>query len=398
MKILFISQVFPYPPFRDGARLIAYNLLKYLSKQNEIFLISFIESEDEKQSLPMITPYCDIIEIVPYFLPKSVVAKVKDVALKILEPRRYLSSIMASKIKDAIFNWKPDLVHAELPMMSHYAETIGSIPKIIASIDAISLPAFKNINASLNPVRKIKWYLLYKQRRGIESDYFPLFDACTVVSDEDKIFLEGHCHNLRIEVIPSGVDVDFFNPNTYHDTECSQPIIGLFGIMNYSPNVDAALFFYSEIFPLIKKSIPNSRLYIVGRNPTHAIRRLSKNGEVIVTGEVSDIRPYIAKSTVVVSPIRLGSGIKTTVLHAMAMAKPVVATAQAVKAIRVIDGLNVLIADKPADFAKRVIEVLNNTTLREKISENARNLIVERYTWESHALKFQSLYEEVVNN
>ena len=101
MKILFISQVFPYPPFRDGARLKTYNLLKYLSKQNEIFLIQFIESEDEKQYLPMITPYCDIIEIVPYFLPTSV-AKIKDVALKILEPRRFLSSIMASKIKDAI--------------------------------------------------------------------------------------------------------------------------------------------------------------------------------------------------------------------------------------------------------------------------------------------------------
>jgi glycosyltransferase involved in cell wall biosynthesis len=303
---------------------------------------------------------------------------------------------MHLEIREAVQQWHPDIVHVDLPMMSSYWKDIKKFSKVVASHDTISLFAYKNYKSRTNLFKKAMWYLLYKQRQWVERTYYPHYDACTLVSVEDKTFLKKHCQDLRIEIIPSGVDIEYFKQGELNAESSIQPAVGFFGSVDFLPNVDAVIYFVSEIYPMIKKAIPDIKFFIVGRNPTVQIKSLADNKSIFVTGEVDDIREYYQKVSVVVAPTRLGSGIKNTVLQAMSMSKPVVTTTQAVKAIDAEDGVHLMIADESNKFAEKVIAVLENKKLQETLGNNARDLIVRRYSWESHANAFQSLYESIL--
>lgn len=397
MKLLFISQNFPYPPYNDGARLKTYNLIKYLSKYNKIYFITFC-SREEEDFIKKIAPFCSKVITVPIRKKGGKWAKTIKLVRNVIDPRRCTSKKMESEIAGAVKLWEPDIVHVELPMMSPYSKTIRGIPKIIASHDAISLYAYKNLKSSNGLINKGMWYWLYRQRRWIEENFYPDYDACTVVSDEDRIILEKHCPGLNIKVIPSGVDIKYFDIKSLNSSDIVDDLtIGIFGSMSFVPNIDAVMYFISEIYPLIKKEIPNVRFFIVGRNPPDNIKSLANNKDIIVTGEVEDIREYYKKVSVVVAPIRLGSGIKNTMLQAMSMDRPIVASPQAVKAITVEDGIHYLKAGSPKNFADKIVNLLNNPSHREALAKSARNLVVEKYSWETHAEVFQSLYENTLN-
>ena len=395
MKLLFVSQHFPYPPYSDGSRLIEYNLLKNISKYNNIYFISFLIPGEEKY-INQIKPFCDEFIAIP--LKYSKLGRIKKYVHDIFSPKRFESVLMKNEINEAVKKFNPDVVHVDLPMMSQYWNCFDNIPKLINSVDAISLLAYKNIKDNKNLIKKLMWYLLYKQRKYIESKYFLNYNICTVVSGEDKGMLEKHSPNLKIEVIPNGVDIEYFDTDkvnidvNYSDNQS----VGIFGGMDFFPNEDASIFFISDIFPLVKKEYPQLKLYLVGRKPSERLSNFVKDKkDIIITGEVEDIREYYKKVSIAISPIRLGSGIKNTVLQAMAMSKAIVCTSQAVKAIDIINGKHVLVTDKNVEFAEKIINLIKNKELRKNIGDNARNLIVEKYSWEIHAKHFQKIYKDI---
>ena len=397
MKLLFISQSLPYPPYRDGDKLIMYNLIKNLAKDNEIFLVTFC-SHEEVNYLDKIAPFCVDIITVPFIdAGSNKWRRFKKFIRKIITPLRFDSPRMNLEIEKAVKIWNPDIVHINLPLMSQYWRAIDGVPKIILSVDSQSLQSYKNWKMNSNLLKKLAVFWLYKQRKWIESHFFPNFDACVVVSDEDKTFLRQHCPDLRIEIIPNGVDFEYFDAKYAKDENLSgNPSIGLFGVMRFPPNVDAALYFMSEIYPLIKAEVPDVQFYIVGRYPIKSVMSLANGKDVIVTGEVEDIRAYYNKVSVVVVPTRSGSGIKNTVLQAMSMSKPIVTTPQAVRAITVENDVHLMIASEPVEFAKKVIRLLKNKSLREELGKNARRLIVNKYSWEAHIIAYQNLYNSII--
>jgi sugar transferase (PEP-CTERM/EpsH1 system associated) len=399
MNILFISQKFPYPPYYDGMKLIAYNLIKNLSNFNKIYLITFATNE-EARYIDKIAPFCEDIATIPLIdVESNKWHRFKRLIHNTITPKRFVSAQMNLEIKKAVQKWNPDVVHVDLTMISHYWKAVANLPKIISSVDAISFGhSYKNWKASNYLPGKMKAYWLYKQQRWVEKNYFPHYDACVVVSDEDRAYLKRLCPDLRIEIIPNGVDSEYFSAEYIKDDKISErPSIGLFGVMNYPPNVDAVSYFITEIYPLIKAEVPDVLFYIVGRDPTKTVMSLLDREKIVVTGEVEDFRVYYNKVSVVVIPTRIGSGIKNTVLQALSMSKPVVATSQAVRAITSAeDGVHLMVANEPVEFAKKVICLLKNRTLREEFGENARKLVVNKYSWQAHADAYHKLYSDIL--
>ena len=126
------------------------------------------------------------------------------------------------------------------------------------------------------------------------------------------------------------------------------------GTMDYRPNVEGAVWFASSVFPLIRARKPDAKFYVVGARPTGTVKALaSKN--VVVTGTVDDVRPYLAHAAAVVAPLQLARGVQNKVLEGMAMAKPVIATSPAVQALEVSSGLELWVADQPMQFAQAVL-------------------------------------------
>ncbi|KPL23676.1 MAG: hypothetical protein AMJ75_05575 [Phycisphaerae bacterium SM1_79] len=239
MNLLFVSQNFPYPPYRDGAYLKAYNLIRYLAEYNNIFLITFCNPGDENY-IDKIASFCVQIVTVPHINPNSNKwSRFKKLIHDVANPKRFDSPRMRHEITSGVRAWKPDLVHIDLPMMSQYWSAVDNLPRVIASHDVISLYAYKNYKAGKSLFSKAMWYWLYKQRTWIETHFYPNYNVCTVVSEEDKELLEKHCPFLPIEVIPNGVDIEYFSPEKIEqDNVNGRFSIGLFGGMDFKPNVD----------------------------------------------------------------------------------------------------------------------------------------------------------------
>ena len=164
--------------------------------------------------------------------------------------------------------------------------------------------------------------------------------------------------------------------------------------MAYAPNVAAMRYFTDEVLPLVRQSRPDTRLTIVGRDPAPAVLAMASEG-VDVTGEVDDVRPYLAAAAVFVAPMVSGSGIKNKVLEAMAMACPVVATPLAVEGLPVRHGENVLVADGAAGLADAINRLLSDPGEAARLGQGGRALVEQTYTWDACASRYERIYQEL---
>ena len=204
------------------------------------------------------------------------------------------------------------------------------------------------------------------------------FDAIFVTSHKDREILQDQVDQKPLCVIPNGVDTTYFTPSG----EKTEPYSMIFtGTMEYTPNRDAMVYFLDEIFPVVKRKIPEAKIYIVGKNPPRTLKRRAAD-DVIVTGYVDDVRPYASKAGVYVVPLRMGSGTRLKILEGLAMRKAIVTTTIGCEGLDVVDGEHVAIADDPARFAEKVIELLVNTQKNKKLADNGYKKVRSKYDWD----------------
>ena len=168
------------------------------------------------------------------------------------------------------------------------------------------------------------------------------------------------------------------------------------GVMSYKPNDDAALYFGEVILPLIRKSLPEMQFWIVGKDPGPEVLALAQRPGIHVTGGVPDVRPYVHKAGVFVSPLRYGTGIKNKLLAALAMEKAVVATSHTTEGLEVRDGQDLLVADDPADFAAKVIRLIEDAPFARQLAQSGQAFVRERYAWETSARSLEETLLRVV--
>ena len=394
MRILFLTTKFPYPP-DSGAKIRDFNLIKEISKEHDISLVSFIKDEGEKKNLEFLRPYCKSIEVVRERGKTSLLAGI-FVSIFTEKPftiAKFYSSVMKQKIRAALKNNEIELIHCSHLHMAQYVEDIKDIPKILDEHNIEFFLIKRYLKEQKNLIKKIfVFFLQYLKLARYESNVARKFNHCFVVSDVDKKSLESIAPRISLSVIPNGVDVDRYKPQQ-GNTQSNSLVFT--AVMDWFPNEDAILYFYDKVWPLIKKEIRDVRVSIVGKNPSNKILSLSRQeANIEVTGYVEDVRPYIARSSVYIVPLRIGGGSRLKILEAMAMGKTVVSTSIGCEGLNVADNENILIADSPEDFAVKAIIALKDSELRKKIENNARKLVVGQYSWDIICEKVNSVYKE----
>lgn len=209
-------------------------------------------------------------------------------------------------------------------------------------------------------------------------------DVSTFVSaTEAAAFAEDSgCDLQRLSVLENGVDLNYFNPqNSKANTNYRNPAIVFTGQMDYRPNVDSMVSFAGNFSSAIRSVHPNATFAIVGRNPTREVRALAAIPGVIVTGAVPDVRVWLAAADVVVAPLRIARGIQNKVLEAMAMGKPVVASAEAAEGIDARHGEHLIVAQGPDEEARAVLALLADPARAAALGRAARARVEERYDW-----------------
>ena len=421
MRILFLTPQLPYPP-RQGTTLRNYNLITNLATRHEIHLLSFVHSQDEISQATPLRQHCQHIETVlaPSRSPwkrflSLFLSPLPDMALRLpsaefgaklkacLE-REWFDVVQVEGIEmaQAWMGWKLDH-ETGLPPLNVRRQT-SNIQYPISIFDDHNAEYVLQKRAFETDIRHpTRWiaafysFIQWKKLSRYEGMICQLADGVVAVSEADKQALQRLVPGLEVTVVPNGVDIEFYNAQT--STANSQLAMGyrslvFTGKMDFRPNVDAVLWFYREVLPLIQREVPDVHFYIVGQSPHRRVLHLADDPAVIVTGYVDDVRPYIAGATIYVVPLRIGGGTRLKVLEAMAMSKAIVSTSLGCEGFEdLISGQQLLLADTPEEFARRVIELLDDAPRRERLGRAARRFVEERYDWRIIVPRLEQLYE-----
>jgi glycosyltransferase involved in cell wall biosynthesis len=225
------------------------------------------------------------------------------------------------------------------------------------------------------------------------------FDHTLVTSAQDRqalLALAGPSQAQlasRVHVVPIGVDLAYFGPG---ETPRMPASLVLSGKMSYHANITAARHLIQEIMPAVWQRRPDVQVWIVGKDPGPAIRALADGASdvrrVIVTGTVPDIRPYLRQATVAVAPIPYGAGIQNKVLEAMACGAPVIASAQAVAALQVRAGHDLVVAGDAQDFARQILGLLDAPARRQALAQAGRAYVEEQHAWAGCGVRLEQIY------
>jgi polysaccharide biosynthesis protein PslH len=396
MKILFITHSFPYPP-DEGIKLLSYNLIKQFSGSHEVSLASIIESDPERNYIKNLGELCRKIEVVEMKVPKSPFLRLWNILFQKYPfcVYQFYSKDFADKINEMIKEGNYDILHFIFVNTSIYRNYSMQIPAVYSQVDAMSMLFYKNIAKEKNLLRKIYTYTQYRKMLRYEAETIGKFHKTTVVSPVDKEWILSRNPGLELEVVTYGVDEEYFSPA---DAEDDYPSVVFRGIMSFMPNIDAALYFSNEIFPLILKQIPGTKFLIVGKDPVKEILKLGERPNIKVLGYVEDIRPYMARASVNICPMRIGSGIKNKILEAMAMGKAIVATKMACAGIDITEGENIMIGNGPVEFAEKTVKLLKDREAAKRIGRNARGFVTKNHSWKKTAGVFEELYREATGS
>jgi glycosyltransferase involved in cell wall biosynthesis len=196
----------------------------------------------------------------------------------------------------------------------------------------------------------------------------------------------------RISEVPTGVDVESFAPPASPPARVADLVF--VGSMDWLPNIDGCTYFVNEILPIIRKAKPECTVAIVGRSPGQSILEMAqRDGKILVSGTVPDIRPYLWGSSVAIVPLRIGGGTRLKIYEAMAAKTPVVSTTIGAEGLPVQHGRNIFLSDTPEEFARRSIELLGSAPLRKDMATLSWQMVSSEYSWEHSARVFEQILE-----
>lgn len=395
--LLFLAHRIPYPP-NKGDKIRSYHFLKYLSADYNIHLGAFIDEPKDWQYTDKLNELCAQTH---YLGLNPLLAKIKSVqgllTGEALSLPYYKNQAMQAWVDQVI---KTHSIKKVLIFSSVMAQFMPShrddIDMIVDFVDVDSdkwrqYAAKKQGVAQWIYQREAKYLFEYEQKIAGQAK------AGVFVSEQEAALFKSLAPALsqKITHINNGVDIDYFSPELcfatpYRDDE---RVLVFTGAMDYWANVDAVCWFATEVFPHLLKTQPNATFYIVGSKPTKAVEALADNPNIIVTGAVDDVRPYVAHAAVAVAPLRIARGIQNKVLEAMAMGKHVVATTAAMEGIPYHESLAVSVSDDAGLMAKQVDDLLSNNP--GVITSNAnRDFVKVDFGWEQNVLKLSALLDE----
>jgi len=408
MRILFLTQIVPYPP-NSGPKVKTWNVLRFLYQQGyHITLVSFVRP-DETQYIPELEKICEAVHIVP--IRRSRLADVGYMIRSYLTRRPFLierddlqsmQAIIDRLVKEGEFQY----IHADQLTMVQFAlrgavAALGKRPRVIFdahnAVWSIVERMQENARWFLKPILRIE----AERVKRYEGQLMKSVDHILAVTDVDRAGLEealkfskdtGSDHVAQVTVVPIAVDTAKLQP--IRRKPGSRNIVTL-GTLHYPPNADGIRWFFNEVFPLVRKRVPDVTLTIIGNHPPQDFLDLAARDPMIkVTGYVPELAPYLEESALMVVPVRAGGGMRVRILEAFAYAMPVVTTTVGLEGIQAEPEHEVLLADTPKDFADRVSSLLENMGMQETLSINGRHLAETKYDWQVVLSAMKPVYEQ----
>lgn len=431
MRILFVTPYVPSP-----IRVRPFNFIKHLSRRHDVTLICLMQGDaHEEDALALLRDHCRSI----YALPIRKFRSLLNCCCRLLTNTPLQAAYTElpearDLVTRAAESGEFDLLHVEHLRGAYLASGTRHIPRVYDSVDCITRLLKQRLHDGCGPLQRLLSYEELLKMRLYEPKVAETFDSIIITSESDRRVLEflmrrladqltslrdqPHDHgaedrrmlrrlaeyvqdarlsraaDARVQVVPNGVDSEYFRPLPLETRPGS---VVFSGKMGYFANVSAVEHFYRRILPRIREKRPHVTFKIVGSDPAESVRRLASDPCVEVTGYVPDIRPHLARADVVVCPLTVGVGIQNKMLEAMAMSKAVVATCIASRGIPgLVDRVHMIRADDPERFADAVITLLDNPELSRRIGQDAREFVMHHFSWDVATRSLETVHERAV--
>ena len=381
-RILFLAQLLPYPPVCGGT-IRSYNTLKRLCASHDVTLLTFARKPEDRGHAQFLERICSEVWTVP--MRRSPSANCRWAARSLARRSSFIiDRDFTPKMQNAVDailreRWL-DLIYVDHLQMSQYVRGKRACVRVLDEHNV----EWRIIRRIAETERRGLWKLFasieWPKLRDYELAVCEEFDAVCTVSEGDKTTLLSENRRIvNVTSIPIGVDAKEFHPVALDPD--SKTILSV-ATMSWPPNEDAALYFCSQVYPLVKKRVPEARLILAGSSPTPAVRRLKADPSISVPGFVEDIHKLAGGAAVFIVPLRCGSGMRVKILNAMAMGLPVVSTSVGREGIEATHGRNILVADDPDTFAWHVARLLRNPEERVRLGAAGRELALQKYSWD----------------
>ena len=395
LSILFVC---PYVPclgiHAGGARM--YQIIKGLSARHDVSVLTYMEVEKEKELAAELEKFC-----------KKVTTILRGQSFDEpdwfhINPHRPVKEFANPQMKEAItqemLSGKYDLVQFEYLEMGYLARDMRkyNVLLVLTNHEVQSRTIMQSLKEDVHTFdEKIQLFYEWMVMLNFELRTAKLFDLVITLTETEKKALVAYDARLPIMAHATGVDLPYFAAAERVPVEPHSMVF--VGYYRHYPNTDAMHYFCSEIFPAIRAKYADVKLYIVGAEPTQSLQKLHDGASVVVTGRVADIRPYIARSSVYVVPMRLGAGIRGKIMEAWAMRKPVVSTLIAASGLEIEPGINIVIAERSEEFAMEVMKLFEEDDRRLSIGEAGYRTAVGHYGWPAQVAKQEAMYHELLN-
>jgi glycosyltransferase involved in cell wall biosynthesis len=406
MKVLWVSHFLPYPP-KGGALQRSHHLLTQAARRHEVHLVSL----NQKNLLPspqsaneakiFLRNLCTRVDVFPIPSDSSRLrwgamtmasyfrSSTYDVNwLRNREMTRFMSSLSRTETYD--------LLHVDTIGLYPYAAAFSRTPVVLNHHNIESHMMRRRYEKERHPGSKLYFHREFGKIRRYEQRVCSRCAVNLVVSELDGTRLKETAGDVRVSVIPNGVDVDYFQPQVPVEESRSGLIFA--GAMDWYPNREAARFFIREIWPLLQEENRERRVTFLGKNPPRELVEAAADPAIRVPGFVDDVRPYMNQARIYVCPIRDGGGTRLKILDALAMGMPVVATGLAVEGLDLVEEVHYLRAEAAGDFVLQIHRLENDPGLCLAISSAGRSFVQERFSWEVIGETLARAYRQAKNS
>jgi sugar transferase (PEP-CTERM/EpsH1 system associated) len=402
MRILFVT---PYPPSRIRVR--GYGFLNELQCKHEVTVLTQCASEQERADAEVLRIQGFHVVIVQeskrYSALRSGRALLSNIPLQVAYAR---SALFAQAIQDLSAQHTFDVVHVEhLRGIASMEQLLHMQPVVWDAVDCISLLCKHTMVAGPSLKVRMVARLEHERTQRYEARLLSKLRHVVVTSERDRqamislyrkhtgdLSSSDDALDLDVSVLPNGVDLDYFHPMAQDRRRFN---IVFSGKMSYHANVATALYLCQQIMPLIWQEIPEATLTIVGSKPPKALQLLGRDPRIEVTGYVHDMRSYIRRAEVMLSPMVYSVGIQNKVLEAMALGTPTVVATQAAEALKALPGRDLLVAATASEFAKQTICLMHDAELHATLSRCGRRYVEEQHNWGMVTDRLIDLYKRV---
>jgi len=376
MKLVFLTSRFPYP-LEKGDKLRSYHFIKELSHKNEVILISLNESKVDEEHLKHMKSI--VSEVHVFHLSKisryfnTFLALFKNIPLQV---GYFYNPFVKKKIKKIINTNNPEHIFCQLLRTTEYVKKL-IYPKTLDYQDVFSHGVKRRIIKSKFFLR-LALQIEYKKLMAYEEKVFEYFENKIIISETDRDLIP-HIDKDKIQVVPNGVDFEYFNPELFQNSPKKYDLL-FTGNMGYPPNIDCSLFIAKKVIPLLNLTYPSLTLCIAGANPHSVLTKLNQKN-ITVTGWVDDIRPFYAASKIFLAPMQIGTGLQNKLLEAMSMGLPCITSNLANSALNAKPNVEILVADNAEEVARHIVTLMEDKEFAAKLAENGKKFVLENFSW-----------------